>query len=536
MSIWIVTTGNSDVILKHDKNWGKLHDEASDYLECLDFASAFRIDPYDKDAGYTVPARVLGLVYANQSEEYYKDDLKFPLLDTFCGYLTDRNINIERIIILLTDQSQIFSSEEQRLHQKSPYWKDTCTLKPLLEWYFQPEKFTCQPEFEYLTPRQKHPGVDNWDVTLSLVEAKFQELDIDVNKEVYVSHQAGTPAISSAIQFVTLGRFNQVHFLVSNEYFDENDYQIKSKSDKIESSRYQRGMQIQKAKQLLNKGLPAAAKEILTGMVDDQVIKEINEAANLFNLNNSLFQGRKFDLPSAVDRIITALDLIEIFFKQENYIQGVALLNATQETFLKVALLSQVKKIESLTIKLSDLLSWNEDGLKLKSQQDWEKNISPFKPIDILKKLNFPAPKPGQSDFTYWESYTTNKNQYYRLQRNSKQLEWLIALRPDFIFWSVLDWSCKSDREKSDDLRNQLLHNLLGVSQEDAIKYLVGYEKNLINLVKQDKKNKNLVLPTYQDYVKKHFIKALKLFGLWKEATIDNQLENRLNDIANLLL
>ncbi|MBD2388504.1 hypothetical protein [Cylindrospermum sp. FACHB-282] len=535
MAIWMVTTGNSDVILKHDKTWGRLHDEASHNLECSGFGSASRINPDDKDAGYTVPARILGLVYANQSEEYYKDDLKFPLLDTYSQYLTDENIKIERIIILLTDQSQIFSSDEQRLNEFSPYWKDTCTLQPLLEWYFKNPNFTCQPEFQFLAPQQINKGVDNWDATLSLVEAKLTELDIDVNQEVYVSHQAGTPAISSAVQFVTIGKFKKVQFLVSNEYFNEN-YELKSKSDTVESSRYQRGMQIQKAKQLLNKGLPAAAKQILTGIADEQVIKEINEIANLFNLNNSLFHGRRFDIPSAVDRIITALDLVEIFFKQENYIQGVALLNATQETFLKVALLSQIKKIDNLTIKLSDLLSWNEDGLKLKSQQDWERNVSPFKPIDILKKLNFPAPESRQPDFSYWENYTTNKSQYYRLQRNNKQLEWLIALRPDFISWSVLDWSCKSDREKSDDLRNQLLHNLLGVSQEDAIKYLLGYEKNLINLVKQDKKNTNLVLQTYQDYVKRHFIKVLKLFGIWKEATIENQLEKQLNNIANLLL
>lgn len=534
MSIWIITTGNSDVILKHDRTWGRLYDEVSDHLECSDFGSASRINPDDQEAGYTVPARVLGLVYENQPEEYYKDDLHFPLLDTYLGYFTNKNIELERIIILLTDQSQIFINEEQRLHQKSPYWKDTCTLKPLFEWYFQKTKFTCQPEFEYLVPHDLGKGIDHWDATLSLVEDKLHHLQINADNKVYVSHQAGTPATSSAVQFITVGKFQQVEFLVSNEYIDEN-YELKSDYDAIESSRYQRGMQIQKAQQLLKKGLPAAAKEILTGIADDKTIKEINEIADLFNINNSLFQGRKFDMQSGVDRIITALDLIEIFFKQGNYIQGIAILNATQETFLKVALLSQVKKIGDLTIKLSDFLNWTEEGLIIKSQQDLHKKNNPLQPIDMLKKIQFPAPESYQSDFIYWQDYINNKNKKFKLQRNNKQLEWLMALRPEFRCWNLLDWSCKYERERSDDLRNQLLHNLLGVTQDDVIKYLVGYDKQLINLLNQDKGNKNLVVQAYQEYVKKYFIKALNLLGLWKESTINNRLEKKLNCIADSL-
>ncbi|MCG6133969.1 MAG: hypothetical protein MET45_04825 [Nostoc sp. LLA-1] len=534
MSIWIITTGNSDVILKHDLSWGRLYDEVSDHLECSDFRSASRVNPEDKEAGYTVPPRVLGLVYENQPEEYYKDDLHFPLLDTYLEYFTNKNIELDRIIILLTDQSQIFISEEQRLYQKSPYWKDTCTLKPLLTWYFQDKQFTCQPEFAYLVPHELGKGIDHWDATLSLVDEKLRHLQIDVDKQVYVSHQAGTPAISSAVQFITVSKFQHVEFLVSNEYIDEN-YQLKSEYDAIESSRYQRGMQIQKAQQLLKKGLPAAAKEILADIADEKTIKDINEITDLFNINNSLFQGRKFDMQSGVDRIITALDLIEIFFQQENYIQGIAILNATQETFLKIALLSQVKKIDDLTIKLSDCLSWDEEGLKIKSQQDLQKKFNSLQPIDMLKKIKFPYPESSESDFNYWESYKKNNNRYFKLQKNNQQLEWLMALRPEFKCWNLLNWSCKYERERSDDLRNQLLHNLLGVTQDDVLKYLVGYDDKLINFVKQNKEIENVVDQAYQEQVKKYFIKALNLFGLWKESTIENRLQKKLTNISNSL-
>jgi hypothetical protein len=182
MSIWIVTTGNSDVILKHDRSWGRLHDEAieNNKLEKWHFSSAL-----PTDNGYTVPARILGTVYENQSAEDYENDLEFPLLDTYCQYLIDKNIKIDKIIILLTDQSQIFSDEEQRLNEKSPYWKDTCTLQPLLEWYFKNAKFTCKIEFHSLIPEQIAQGIDNWDATLSLMEAKLTGLNIDPNQEVF---------------------------------------------------------------------------------------------------------------------------------------------------------------------------------------------------------------------------------------------------------------------------------------------------------------------------------------------------------------
>ncbi len=57
MSIWIVTTGNSDIILKNDKNWGnKLYNQVRNELECKQFSQPNPIDKDNKKAGYTAPA------------------------------------------------------------------------------------------------------------------------------------------------------------------------------------------------------------------------------------------------------------------------------------------------------------------------------------------------------------------------------------------------------------------------------------------------------------------------------------------------
>lgn len=541
MSIWIVTTGNSDIILKHDKNWSNLYGEVSSDLEAS-FSSVTKVNPLDSSAGYTVPARVLGSVYSNQTEYYC--DLRFPLLDTYCQYLDEKNIKIERIIILLTDQSKIFN-QDQIFNEKCPYWQDTCTLKPLFEWYFQ-HNLNCQPQFLYLVPTAIGKGLDNWNETLSLVEETFVEktlgkLDNNLNKTVYVSHQAGTPAISSAVQFVSLGRFEPVEFLVSNEYFDDN-YEHQSKAESIESSNYWRGLQIQKAQQLLKKGLPAAAKEILIGLVTEQTIKQINQIVDLFNINNSLVKGQEFEVKSTVDRIVTALDLIEIFFKQENYIQGVAILNATQETFLKVAIISQTKKINDLPIQLSSIVAWEKNGLFIKSQNEIKNSLNGQNPLDILSKLKFPKPESYDFDFSNWDKYQNQRDRRFKLN-NSQQFQWLCELKQDFKTWELLKWSCEYKRKHEDDLRNQLLHNLLGVEKEEVCDYLLGYNKDAIkrfsatiNHPDKDNKTTNTVYETYCQNIKTPFLKALKFFGLWKEVETNNKLESKLNEIADSLI
>ncbi|MEH1932143.1 MAG: hypothetical protein V7L14_00080 [Nostoc sp.] len=513
MSIWIVTTGNSDIILKHDRTWGRLHEEAIDNnkLEKWHFSSASPID-----TGYTVPARILGIVYENQSEEYYKEDLEFPLFDTYSGYFTDKNITIERIIILLTDQSQIFSNDEQRLNEKSPYWKDTCTLKPLFEWYFKEQKFICKPEFQYLVPYQRDKGIDNWDATLSLVETKLQDLEIDVNQEIYVSHQAGTPAISSAVQFVSLGKFKQVQFLVSNEYFDKENYQLKSRYDIIKSSRYQRGMQIQKAKQLIIGGFPGAALKILEDIdgIDKTCITELENIVDFFNLYKvPTDNSQDLTVSQATQRTVDTLDLIGFFFNQKNYLPGIALLAAAQETFLKVAILSKIAtfndtiNLNGNSRKVSELIKWIPRGLFL---DDSVKNSSISEKINILKKLSFPVNR-----FNFY----TDKD-FEITNKNFGLIAWLKSIDTNFIDWHLL--SC-SIRDADDHLRNQLMHNLRGVKDSEVIDYLLAYKKHQVSDV----------MTAYNNHVKQPFLKAIDHFQLpYKREKLTKRLQKMADSIT----
>ncbi|MFN6513764.1 MAG: hypothetical protein RMY29_004575 [Nostoc sp. CreGUA01] len=514
MSIWILTTGNSDVILQHDRTWGSLYGEVRFDLECTEFASPSPRDPKDKSAGYTIPARVLGLVYGNQPD-YCKSDLKFSLLDTYCQYFEDNNIKPEKIIILLTDQTKIFE-QDQILYEKCPYWQDTCTLRPLLEWYFQ-DKY--QLEFLYLTPTNKdNKGIDNWNETLSLVEEKFRELDCNQVKTVYLSHQAGTPAISSAVQFVSLGKFKNVQFLVSNEYFDEN-YEQKSKSEAIESSNYWRGMQIQKAQQLITSGFPGAALKILENIngIEKITITELENIVDFFNLYNPLINSSEdLTIPQATQRIVDALDLIGFFFNQKNYLQGITLLAAAQETFLKVAIVSQLGLINETVIlnnsseKVCDLVQWIPRGLFLKESINHQ-SINDKKLI--LQKLKFPVDR---------FRFNTDKD-FDITNKNFALIAWLRNIDNTFVKWPLLLWYCDSKRNTEDDLRNQFMHNLCGVEYNEVIDYLLADKTHQVTDV----------MSAYVNDVKEPFLKAINYFQLPYKR---EKLVKRLQEIANSLI
>ncbi|MEC4887586.1 MAG: hypothetical protein SAL70_40695 [Scytonema sp. PMC 1070.18] len=243
MNIWIVTTGNSDVQLKNKTTWSKLYQTGRQALK-----RDHNIQPAKKedDLIFTIPARVLGVIYGNQLNDEIYQDLCFPLLDAFSKKLQGKN-QPDQIIVLLTNQEAVYTNPDK----KCPYWKDTCTLKPILDKYFQ-ANFPKVDKIEYLElkPQSKEEGLDNWDKALLLVQKELSTLEfnpLDDIDNIYVSHQAGTPAISSAIQFVSLSQFGtKVKFLLSNEYEAEN-------TKLIESSSYLRGIQLQKAKYLLER-------------------------------------------------------------------------------------------------------------------------------------------------------------------------------------------------------------------------------------------------------------------------------------------
>jgi hypothetical protein len=217
MNIWIITTGNSDVQLKNDKNYNHLSRQERSRLDNLDFKPS-HLSTANANDPYLLPARVTGIVYGNHLEEW--DNLHFPLFDSFSNKLIQEGTLPNKVIIILTDQTDVFDALQKR-QKKCPYWQDTCELRPIIETYFNrhPQLNGAIRDYIYLKPTPGSKGLDNWDSTLSLVQTELSKISIKDGANIYVSHQAGTPAISSAIQFVSLAKFGkQVNFLVSNEY------------------------------------------------------------------------------------------------------------------------------------------------------------------------------------------------------------------------------------------------------------------------------------------------------------------------------
>jgi hypothetical protein len=261
MSIWIVTTGNSDVKLNPNYNaskWQKFYRMVRSELSNHLFEPS-RLKNAPANEPYTVPARVMGMVYSPQlNDESFNifDDLYFPLLDTFTDFLNklDKKEKTKKVIVITTNQENAFDDHDKK-NNKCPYWQDTCQLIPILKKYFQQKFPQLQTDkdihFLELKANSKTEGLDNWDQCLILVNKLFQEnitnLGIKEYTKIFVSHQAGTPAISSAVQFTSLANFEkQVQFLVSNEYDQGNAIPIPSSS-------YLQGMKLQEAKELLDR-------------------------------------------------------------------------------------------------------------------------------------------------------------------------------------------------------------------------------------------------------------------------------------------
>ena len=256
-------------------------------------------------------------------------------------------------------------------------------------------------------------------------------------KTIYVSHQGGTPAISSALQFVSFAQYGKkVRFLVSNEY------ELKP-AEIIESSQYLRGIKIEQAKGLIPTS-PGGAKKIVENLdkIEPQTLDQLQNFVDFFNLNRSLDNNQsEFEIESATQRIVDALDLIGIFFNQENYLQGITLLSAAQETFLKVAILTKISEIKITLSNQSfsgiQALEWNNEGLLLSS---WMKQKKVLEQNSILSQLSFPLKDPIIAD-----------EKFYKTNRNNIMLQWLCQLEPRFKPWSILEWSCDYYKKREDD-------------------------------------------------------------------------------------
>ncbi|WP_414541695.1 hypothetical protein [Nostoc sp. CCY0012] len=576
MSIWIITTGNSDVQLTQNAldDWNIFHNEVegeSDLKNFQDFSSAGNFIKDEMTSFYPVPARVLGIVYENHIEDniLYENDVKnaenndkhlaFPLLNTFSEhFLKNRNNTPSLIIVLLTDQRNIFVEENSDLNEKarnifSPFWQDTCTLKPIVNQYFQQHKLFLSTKLEFFTLRPFQQGLDNWNETLEVVKEEFKNIknklaeysEYDPNETVYVSHQAGTPAISSAVQFISLSNFKNIKFLSSNIFFND-DNQPASEPQLVNISNYWMGIQIQKAKQLTLDGLPGTALAMLKeiGYVHTKdVIPRLENMVNVFNICESLTQGKDFnDVEAATQRVVDALTLIEIFFKEKNYLPGIALLAAAQETFMRAAI-SHAIKDKIITLKheevekdfdISILIKWQELGLLFLDSADTElensfgklqKNDKKRLKIEILKKISFPLNHFYDDGDTEKEKF--KKINFKLIKDNPALFKWLRGLQPNFQHWDLLEWICIGKRDKNeydDDIRNGLMHNLVGFNEQEVIKYLLGNPKT---------STYTDVLTTYRKEVKEKFIKEIKNLGLpYNDRNLYDELEAIANDIT----
>ena len=319
MKLWIVTIGSSDVQLDSDKVsrekkrkaeeysadvWGYWYNEKIQY----DFCNGMLFEPKrvidTLEETYRIPSRVLGTVYEENSAEVQDEIwsyLTFPLLSNFIESKEESKEKskildgLGAIVYLLTDQSAIFDSDEECRKPKSPYWDDTCKLEPILQRYFEKEFPGVKLIALKLSPAEK-PGLDDWDKVLGLVKDELNKIKLDSEPDtVYVSHQAGTPAISSAVQFMSLARFREdVKFLVSSEYSQE--------TKTIHNSTYLGALQRQEAIALLEQHDYAAVKSLLNDYLDSQTqilldaaiqwnyAKFDDFATELQNLSNEKFE------------------------------------------------------------------------------------------------------------------------------------------------------------------------------------------------------------------------------------------------------
>lgn len=545
MTVWILTIGSSDITLTEEghEQWLQYFDEVkSGYSDLQKIESTVKNVLEVTEDEYSVKARLLGYVYSQHKDEY-KEHLKFPLLQSFYNRIdVDSKLEyLKSVIVLLTNQEKLFTEKPmERKNPDCPYWQDTCTLQEIITWYIE-DNLCITPEFITIEPREKEGklrGVDHWDAMLGEVKTKLKDkidqlnLKVDENETVYVSHQAGTPAISSAIQFETIGQFGErVKFLVANKSF-ETISEVQE-ADVIESSSYWRDFQIDRAKQLIRRGEPGAALTILEPIkasINELCIKELTQLAVRFNLREQKDPGRDLIPAEAVKRIQDALDLVEILLKNEQYVLGIIVLASSHETFLKASLtyLSQSGNYESVSISNDDIKSDNEmskcihEGqLKNSDKINWDQ-----KGLFIKTEDNKKCPLKKYNSWLY-----------------SLLLDIANATSCELRTWNLLDYIGTHKRGFEQDRRNQSVHNLRGVTVRDTLSYLLGnpklseqkYQDYLTLLQKNGNPRVEDVVRVYQTEVQTPFRQAIKDVGLSTEDRSENKLQQELDDLADRL-
>jgi hypothetical protein len=275
--VWIVTTGNSDVKLNSDVGWNDFRGSKNNQLKPCQ--KSFSSLTEEDNSLFSLPARAMGIIYGD-TWETHKQYFRFPLLEEFSRKLKDQGKLPDRIIVLLSNQEEIFleDSEDPRYDrcEDSPYWRDTCCLKSILKHYFDQVFGEEKTDFIDLKPQTKDQGLDNWDSALQLVQEQFKKIGFEESDSIFVSHQAGTPAISSAVQFASLAQFeDQVTFLISNE----RDTDL---TKFLPSSAYLRGLKRTQAEKMLKNYDYAGVSNLISDYLDPD-IKCLLEAAIQWN-------------------------------------------------------------------------------------------------------------------------------------------------------------------------------------------------------------------------------------------------------------
>jgi hypothetical protein len=291
--VWIITIGNSDVKLTSKNQWGDLRQKKREQLQpCY---RDFQEPTEEAGSLFSLPARVMGIVYSDALETHW-DHFCFPLLSEFVKKIkADKKNKLDRVIVLLTNQEGIFPEDNNtnpqydRSDPDCPFWKDTCKLEPILQRFLNQELGEVNTQFHTLEAKTIRDGLDNWDSTLQLVKQQFEQWEISKSDRVIVSHQAGTPAISSGVQLTALLKFGKkVQFLVSNEFT--------RKVDLLPASSYFSTLQIQEAQQLLKRfdysGVKRALDKIDFNATDKQ--EKLSHLVKLLDLCE-LWNAAKFD-------------------------------------------------------------------------------------------------------------------------------------------------------------------------------------------------------------------------------------------------
>jgi hypothetical protein len=463
MNLWIVTIGSSDVQLDSDaanKIKNRTETQRSDKVWKYWYTDEVKVQLHDvacepkqlvkdKDEPYRIAPRVLGSVYQASSKAVQQEIdsyLTFPLLDNFVTALKPHPAP-DAIAVLLTDQSQIFSEHHQRRKTQSPYWQDTCELKPILARYFEKNYAEVPCEWITLVPRSADQSLDNWNEVLELVQASFkhlaivgQKIQLDSTEQVYVSHQAGTPAISSAVQFCSLAQFgDRVQFLVSNEYNQKL-------TAILPSSNYLIALKRQQAIKLLEHHDYAAVQEVYAGYLSDQE-KLLLDAAIQWNF-------AKFD------EFVTRLKqhdkfkiLVDAHIKPENWWW-----TAYEAAYLGVVRLKQGNTVEAMFHSFRAV-----EGLLKKWMQEYETSQQKAGNLGLKwlgNKIQLPkkvkSKDKGNNDIEISKANSYGKGLYFLLD-SIKDID------------QVKDSDIWTFGNSVFDRRNDLFHQLAGLQDKEAV-------------------------------------------------------------------